>query len=111
MITAIYVTQPTRVLISTSEPGLELASLTAPAVPLDEGDSTHEVTRGVYKIAAGAAVSVVPSVPGAAVTYGTGGKDNPPPSLGTVGLTELDANAVSTFLIGASSDAKHLERP
>lgn len=110
MRTAIFVYQPTLINISTSESDLQLFGMDADTVSLSDGNNTHEITPGVYKIDSSYDVVVTGDISAFDVVT-TNSKDNDPtpPLRATTSFTSLDAAALQAFL--TVPDAKTVVNP
>jgi len=114
MRTAIFVYQPTPIIISTSEIDLELCGMETDPMPLLEGDNAQTIAPGIYKIVSSRDVLVSGDTSTFDVVVNPYNKDNdpppPPPPLRAFEMfTSLDAAALQAFM--AIPDAKDLVNP
>jgi len=111
MRTALFVYEPSSVIISTRESGVELSSLDTGTVTLNNGSNARTLARGVYKIVSNDEVDVTGEITALDIVPATGNKENgPTPPIRAAQLVDpIGASTLQAFF--AVPEAKTILNP
>ena len=111
MRTALFVYQPSSVIIGTRESGVELTSLDAGTVTLSDGYNPRSLARGIYKIVSNEPVDVTGEVTDLDIVVTTQNKENgPTPPIRAAQLVDpIGASTLQAFF--AVPEAKTILNP